>query len=95
MGTAGTVVWVASVSPPAPEIASAPPPAQTQPTSMLEQVYGLRGNELIRWVPPPFDKVRDQVYKASGFPRAPKAMVVFWWKGKPLITSDMHRTQLV
>jgi RNA polymerase sigma factor (sigma-70 family) len=89
MGTAGTVVWVASVSPPVPEIASAPPPAQTQPTSMLEQLYGLRGNELLRLVPPPFDKVREEVYKPSGFTRAPQAMVIFWWKGKPLITSDM------
>jgi len=90
MGTAGTaVVWVAFVSPPGPEIAVATPPAQTRPTSVLEQVYGLRGNELLRWVPPPFDKVREEVYKPSGFTRSPKAMVVFWWKGKPLITSDI------
>lgn len=42
-------------------------------------------NELIRVVPPPFVKVREEVYKPWGFTKAPQAMVVFWYGGKARI----------
>jgi RNA polymerase sigma factor (sigma-70 family) len=91
MGTAGTaVVWVTLDSPPVPQIAIATPPAQPRPLSPVEQVYGLRDNEFIRIVPPPFDKVREEVYKLWGFTKAPQAMVVFWNGGKPSIRAEME-----
>jgi RNA polymerase sigma factor (sigma-70 family) len=86
IGTAGTaVVWVAVASKPPAEVAVVMPPSSTKPLSSLEQVYGLRTNELIRVVPPPFVKVREEVYKPWGFIKAPQAMVVFWYGGKARI----------
>jgi RNA polymerase sigma factor (sigma-70 family) len=91
MGTAGTaVIWVAVASKPSPEIAAATSPSYAKPLSPLEQAYGLRTNELIRVVPPPFVKVREEVYKPWGFIKAPQAMVVFWYGGKARIRGDLE-----
>jgi RNA polymerase sigma factor (sigma-70 family) len=96
MGTGvGIVGWQLFLAPAEPNVASvaqfpAPtvPIASTMPQT-FEQVYGLRDNDVIRRVAPPFVAARMDFYRKGNasqarlIPSGPDGMLIFWRNGKP------------
>ena len=95
-GTTATLsVWYYTTTPPPPPPAPAPVAAIPKPIPqatltpdqiILEQAYGLRPGEIIRWVKPPFIKQRPMLYVPNGFTPAngwhdTPTMLGLWYQG--------------